>query len=283
MKLGIIGGSGLYEMPELEGVQSIPVETPFGAPSDALVRGRLGQAELYFLPRHGRGHRVLPSEINHRANLFAFRTLGVRQVLAFTAVGSLREDIAPRDLVLPDQYFDRTKQNHTFFGDGIAAHAPFADPVCPRLRRGLETVLDELRAAGESVRVHPAGTYVNIEGPAFSTRAESRFYRNAGFDVIGMTSLPEAKLAREAGICYAPVALVTDYDAWHEGEEAVTVEMVVAHMAANVSVARKIVTTLAARLEAGEATCGCADAMRGAVMTDRALIPPELRARWGLG
>lgn len=282
MKLGIIGGSGLYDIPGLEEVETTRVDTPYGAPSGALVRGRLGGVELLFLPRHGQGHTILPSEINHRANLFAFKQLGAGQLLAITAVGSLQAEIAPRDVVLPDQYFDRTKRNCTFFGDGVAAHAPFADPVCPRLRRGLREALEDLPRDGETVRVHLSGTYVNIEGPAFSTRAESRFYQAAGFDVIGMTSLPEAKLARELGLCYAPVALVTDFDAWHQDEEAVTVEMVMGHMKANIKVARELIASVIARLNAEGGTCGCAESMQGAVMTDPKLIDPETRERLGI-
>jgi 5'-methylthioadenosine phosphorylase len=280
MKLGILGGSGLYDIPGLEDVREVKVDTPYGRPSDHLVGGKLGAVDLIFLPRHGRGHRILPSEINHRANLFAFKELGVNQVIAFTAVGSLRADIAPRDLVLPDQYFDRTKQTHTFFGQGIAAHAPFAQPVCPRLHRILHEVL-VAPAGAEGVHVHAGGTYVNIEGPAFSTRAESQSYQRSGFDVIGMTSLHEARLAREASLCYAPVALVTDYDAWHEEDEAVTVEMVVANVEANMALACRAVAAVAEAV-APETTCSCRDIMRGAVMTDPELIDPEIRRRWGI-
>jgi 5'-methylthioadenosine phosphorylase len=198
--------------------------------------------------------------------------------LAFTAVGSLREDLAPRDLVLPDQYFDRTKQQHTFFGHGIAAHAPFAEPVCPGLHALLKEVTAPMGSGERPVRVHAGGTYVNIEGPAFSTRAESRFYHDAGFDVIGMTSLPEARLAREAGLCYAPVALVTDYDAWREEEAAVSVNMVTANLEANIARARAIVVAVAGRLFQ-RPSCACAEAMRWAVMTDPGGIPPEVRER----
>jgi 5'-methylthioadenosine phosphorylase len=215
--LGVLGGSGLYRLDGLEAVEPIELDTPFGVPSAAYRRGRARDADIVFLPRHGDGHRLLPSEINHQANIHGFLQLGVRQVLSFTAVGSLREDIRPRDIVLPDQYVDRTKQNHTFFGDGVAAHVPFGDPVCPALHRIAAHLATE-RLPGPA-RVHQGGTYVNIEGPAFSTRAESQMYRTLGFDIVGMTSLPEAKLAREAGLCYAAVALVTDYDCWRAAEE----------------------------------------------------------------
>ena len=269
-KLGVIGGSGLYDMAGVGPLEPVSVQTPFGSPSDAFLRGTVGETELYFLPRHGRGHRLLPSEINHRANIYGFKLLGVRSILSLSAVGSLREDVKPRDILIPDQYFDRTRRTATFFGDGLAAHVPFGDPICPALRGLLcETTARVLADSGASL--HDGGTYVNMEGPAFSTRAESQFYRRMGWDVIGMTSLPEAKLCREAQICYAVAALVTDYDCWHEGED-VHVEMVVEHMRANTRVARQIVQEAAHGLPV-ERTCPCASALSGAVMTSPEACP----------
>jgi 5'-methylthioadenosine phosphorylase len=273
--LGVLGGSGLYRLDGLEAVEPIELDTPFGAPSAAYRRGRTRDADIVFLPRHGDGHRFLPSEINHRANIHGFLQLDVRQVLSFTAVGSLREDIRPRDIVLPDQYVDRTKQNHTFFGDGIAAHVPFGDPVCPALQRLAAHLAAEHLPA--PARVHPGGTYVNIEGPAFSTRAESQMYRTLGFDIIGMTSLPEAKLAREAGLCYAAVALVTDYDCWRPAEE-VNAAMVAHNAAANIGFAQALLLAVAAGLSTRDA-CSCASATHGGVMTAPDHIPPTTRQR----
>lgn len=272
--LGVIGGSGLYDMADVGSLESVSVQTPFGSPSDAFLRGAVGNTEVYFLPRHGRGHRLLPSEINHRANIYGFKVLGVRRILSLSAVGSLREDVKPRDILIPDQYFDRTRRNATFFGDGVAAHVPFGDPICPEFRGLLiETAARVLADDGDAGAVlHDGGTYVNMEGPAFSTRAESRFYRRMGWDVIGMTSLPEAKLSREAQICYAVAALVTDYDCWHEGED-VHVEMVIEHMRANTRIARRVVQETAQCLPM-ERACACASALSGAVMTRPEACPP---------
>jgi 5'-methylthioadenosine phosphorylase len=282
MRLGVIGGSGLYEVEELAGCTRETLETPFGAPSDAYGIGTIGRTDVCFLPRHGIGHRLLPSEINHRANIHGFKQLGVNAILAFSAVGSLREEIRPRDILLPDQYYDRTKQNYTFFGHGVAAHIPFGDPVCPTLHTLLQSRAPSLLAesAGAQATLHGAGTYVNMEGPAFSTRAESETYRRLGFDVIGMTSLPEAKLCREAGICYSAVALVTDYDCWHTTED-VNVEMVVENVRANTAFARALLVTMAGAVET-KAACGCADSLAGAVMTHRESIPDETAARLAL-
>jgi 5'-methylthioadenosine phosphorylase len=251
-------------------------DTPYGAPSGPIRQVAEGGCRLAFLPRHGPGHTVLPSEINHRANIYAFRQLGVSRVLAFTAVGSLREGVRPRDIALPTQYFDRTKQNHTFFGGGVAAHIPFGDPVCLEFHR---QVADQARhlLQDSDARLHPDGVYVNIEGPAFSTRAESATYRTLGFDVIGMTSLPEAKLCREAGLCYVPVALVTDYDCWREEEE-VHVETVVTNVQANIAFARELIRRVASVLPA-ERPCACAHSLEGAVMTAPDAISPALRER----
>ena len=236
--IGIIGGSGLYEIEGFEQTEERVVETPFGAPSDALIGGVMNGRKVWFLPRHGRGHRLLPHEINHRANIWALRSLGVRWLICVTAVGSLKEAYAPRHIVLPDQYFDRTsrREHHTFFGEGIVAHIGFGDPVSADLR----SILAESSRAEDCV-VHDGGTYVNMDGPAFSTRAESEANRQLGFDIIGMTNLPEAKLAREAEIALATLGMITDYDCWHKEEEAVSVQTVIGHLMANSEKAKKII------------------------------------------
>lgn len=277
MKLGIIGGSGLYELEGLSAVREVAVETPFGAPSDVYIQGTLKGVEVIFLPRHGRGHRLLPSEINHKANIWGFKKLGVEQVLSVSAVGSLREELRPGDVVLPDQYYDRTKGSlgHTFFGKGIVGHVSFGDPTCLALLKEVgvaaREAVDQL-GLGEKVRVVNGGTYVSMEGPAFSTRAESNAYRQLGFDIIGMTSLPEAKLCREAELCYQAMSMVTDYDCWRVGESEVTVEMVIATLKANVNLAKDVIRRLVVRLPARR-DCACAHALSTAVMTDWALIP----------
>lgn len=283
MNVGIIGGSGLYEWNELTDTEWLEVNTPYGAPSDLILRGSLRGHTVFFIPRHGRGHRLLPSEINHRANIFALKRLGVEQIISITAVGSLQEDISPCDVVIPDQYFDRTRSSdkHTFFGNGLAAHVSMADPVCPVLHAMLSGVASGLLASAEfsDRRVHRRGTYVNMEGPAFSTRAESEFYQAQGFHVIGMTSLPEAKLAREAQLCYAALALVTDYDCWHRTEAAVTADLVRENVMTNIAFARKIILTLLDQLP-DERVCPCQRALDGALMTDPAHMPEEVIARW---
>src|SRR5436853_7567485 len=239
--LGVLGGSGLYDLPGLEGVERLAVDTPFGAPSDELVIGRLGGTRLVFLPRHGRGHRLLPTEINFRANIFALKRIGVEWIVAVSAVGSLRAEIAPGHVVVPDQFIDRTRlRPSTFFGSGVVAHVQFADPVCPSLSR----VLAEA-ARAEGAVVHAGGTYLCMEGPQFSTRAESHLYRSWGAHVIGMTAMPEAKLAREAELPYATVAFATDYDAWHETVEAVSVDAVLTILRKNVDLGKRIVEELA--------------------------------------
>ena len=286
MKLGIIGGSGLYAMEGLTEVHERSLTTPFGLPSDAFVCGRVGACEVVFLPRHGRGHRLLPAEINHRANIYAFKTLGVDRVVSISAVGSLREDLRPRDVVLPDQYYDRTKSSaaHTFFGRGVVAHVSFGDPVCAALSNQVAQAVTAELAADKALadrHLHRKGTYVNMEGPAFSTRAESNVYRKLGFDVIGMTSLGEAKLCREAEICYQAVAMVTDYDCWHDTEGEVSVDMIIGHLMANVALAKKIIRRLAERLPA-KRECGCGSALKQAIMTAPAAIPAEARQRLGV-
>jgi 5'-methylthioadenosine phosphorylase len=267
--IGIIGGSGLYEIDGFEKSAERVIDTPFGAPSDALVGGVLGGREVWFLPRHGRGHRLLPTEINHRANLWALRSVGVRHLICVTAVGSLKEEYHPRDVVLPDQYFDRTsrREHHTFFGGGIVGHVSFADPVSA----GLRAILREA-ATAEGARVHDGGTYVNMDGPAFSTRAESETNRKLGFDVIGMTNLPEAKLAREAEIALATLAMITDYDCWKIEEEPVTAEAVMGHLHANVTLAKRIIARAVPRIPQ-EAEWPEHRALDGAIMTPRALWP----------
>ena len=278
MKLGVIGGSGLYQLEDLQQVREVSLETPFGKPSDAYIQGVLGGVELFFLPRHGRGHRILPSEINHKANIWGFKKLGVEAVISVSAVGSLREGIHPRDVVLPDQYFDRTKGslNHTFFGNGIVGHVSFGDPTCKSLRKVIAEVVKgavKEMGLGEIVRIHPAGTYVNMEGPAFSTRAESNTYRRMGFDIIGMTSLPEAKLCREAELCYQPIAMATDYDCWRIEETEVSVEMILATLTANTALAKAVIRRLVGALP-GARTCACRQALKYAIMTDMKTVPP---------
>jgi len=278
MKIGIIGGSGLYQLEGLSNVREVPMETPFGQPSDAYIHGQLGGVDVYFLPRHGRGHRLLPAEINHKANIWGFKKLGVERVMSVSAVGSLREGIRPRDIVLPDQYFDRTKGslNHTFFGNGIVGHISFGDPTCADLRRTIartaEEVIGDLKVDG-IVRLHKAGTYVNMEGPAFSTRAESNSYRREGFDIIGMTGLPEAKLCREAELCYQTMAMATDYDCWRTGEEEVSVDIVIATLTANSALAKEILRRVIPLL-GGAKDCSCHHALKHAIMTDMKTVPP---------
>jgi 5'-methylthioadenosine phosphorylase len=269
--IGIIGGSGLYAIEGIENCEEFSVRTPFGPPSDKITGGTLAGRQVFFLPRHGKGHRILPTELNHRANIWALRSLGVRWIIAVTAVGSLKEEYHPRDVLLPDQFFDRTsrREHHTFFGRGIVGHVSFADPIST----GLRTLLaEEATAAG--ARVHNGGTYVNMDGPAFSTRAESNANRQLGFDVIGMTNLPEAKLAREAEIALATLAMITDYDCWKVEDEPVTAEAVVAHLHANVAMAKTILGKVIPRIPK-EASWPEHSALNGALMTDRSLWPEQ--------
>jgi len=273
-RIGVIGGSGLYDVEGLTDVAWVDVDTPFGAPSDAILTGRLGDRALAFLPRHGRGHRVPPHRINYRANLYAMKKLGVEWIVSVSAVGSMREEIHPGDVLVPDQYIDRTNgRPATFFEDGIVAHVTFSDPACRPLRAALT---EAARSAG--VRAHDKGTYVCIDGPQFSTRAESQMYRSFGVDVIGMTALPEAKLAREAELCYATLALVTDYDCWHSSGEEVSVAAVLAVLQKNISVARNVVRKVAA-LVSPERVCPCPTALDAAIMTSPDRVPPEARSR----
>jgi 5'-methylthioadenosine phosphorylase len=270
--LGVIGGSGFYEMEGLSDVRRLQVETPFGAPSDAIVLGRLDATTVAFLPRHGVGHRLLPSELPVRANIWALKSLGVEQLISISACGSLREEIAPLDLVIPDQLIDRTRgRQSTFFGNGIVAHVSFADPFCPTLAAALAASAETTPA-----RVHRGGTLVVMEGPAFSTRAESNLYRSWGAHLIGMTALPEAKLAREAEICYAAVACATDYDVWHEAEEDVSADLILANLLKNVEVSKQIVRRAAAALPARDG-CPCANALQTAIVTAPEWVPEQVK------
>ncbi len=279
--IGVIGGSGLYRMESMTEVEEVKVQTPFGDPSDVLTVGKVNGVSMAFLPRHGRGHRISPSEIPVRANIWALKSLGVEYVISVSAVGSLREDIAPRDLIIPDQLFDRTKSRvNSFYEGGIVVHCTFAQPFCPTLSKLL---LDAGRALAD-VKVHEGGTYVCMEGPLFSTKAESLTYRKLGMDIIGMTALPEAKLAREAELCYATIACATDYDCWHESEESVTVEMVIGNLFANVANAQRILQSVAQHIpeNRSQLTCGCASALASAILTDRAFIPAEVKEKYSL-
>lgn len=276
-KIAFIGGSGLYDIDGMENRQELTVETPFGDPSDAVVVGEINGVEAAFLPRHGRGHRFSPSEIPVKANIYALKSLGVERVVSVSAVGSLKEHIKPLDLVVPDQIIDRTRRrSDTFFGDGIVAHVGFADPFCNELRRiAFES------ASLEDVDCHDGGTYLVIEGPQFSTRAESAVYRSWGANVIGMTALPEAKLAREAELCYTTLAFVTDYDVWHDTKEEVTVEMVIQNLTHNVATAQGIIRRMLAEIPDNR-TCGCESALKNAVITSRESITKDAQNRLGI-
>jgi 5'-methylthioadenosine phosphorylase len=271
VKIGIIGGSGLYQMPELNDVEEIKVDTPFGSPSDAFIVGTIEGERVAFLPRHGRGHRFTPTEVPFRANIYAMKSLGVERILSASAVGSLQEQYAPLDMVIPDQFFDRTRaraKESTFFGEGIVAHVSFAHPVCPALGNVLQS-----SCAAADVKVHRGGTYLCMEGPAFSSVAESNVYRSWGMDIIGMTNLQEAKLSREAEICYATLALVTDYDCWHPGHDAVSVETVIEYLNKNVRNAQTIMRESIKRLKNEERTCKCGSALKNAIFTPKDLWP----------
>lgn len=267
--VGIIGGSGLYDIEGFDNRKEVRVKTPFGDPSDSIITGTIDGRPVAFLPRHGRGHRILPTEVNSRANMYALKKLGVEIIIAISATGSMKEKIKPRDFVIVDQVFDRTRlRPNTFFGDGVVAHISFDEPYCPSLRKALIKACKSIK-----IRHHTKGTYVCIEGPSFSTRAESRIYRSWGVDVIGMTNLPEAKLAREAELCYATVALVTDYDVWKTGEE-VTVERVIANLNANVKNVKKLIKRVLSLID-DNAQCNCTSALRNAIMTEKKKIPPK--------
>ncbi|UCB56583.1 MAG: S-methyl-5'-thioadenosine phosphorylase [Candidatus Omnitrophota bacterium] len=273
--IGIIGGSGLYDIEGLTDIEKIRLDTPFGSPSDEFVRGKLEGKEIVFLPRHGKGHKILPSELNYRANIYGMKKLDVERIISVSAVGSLKEEIKPRDFLLPDQFVDRTNQARktTFFGQGIVAHIGFAEPVCPVLS-------ERLFQAGQKlgISIHPKGTYLNMEGPAFSTRAESNLYRSWGMDIIGMTNMPEARLAREAEICYVTLAMVTDYDCWRPAEETVSVDLIIQNMRKNIQNAKKLIKLAISGIPEGR-DCLCANALRQAIVTSPEEITPEIKKR----
>jgi 5'-methylthioadenosine phosphorylase len=273
-EIGIIGGSGLYEMDGLKVIAERTIETPFGPPSDPYVIGEIDGTRVAFLSRHGKGHRLLPSELNYRANIYGLKLLGVHTILSASAVGSMKENYHPTDIVFPHQFIDRTRHRpDTFFGNGIVGHVQFADPICA----GASFLVSEVaRAAG--ARVHAGGVYVCIEGPQFSTRAESKLYRSWNVDVIGMTNLTEAKLAREAEICYVTMALVTDYDCWHETAGDVSVEQIFGYLRANAAMAQKVLQMSIARIASRKRDCACGDALKFAIVTDPALIPQKLKS-----
>jgi 5'-methylthioadenosine phosphorylase len=276
-EIGIIGGSGLYSMPGLSDVREEKLETPFGSPSDAYVLGTLEGRKVAFLARHGRGHRISPTELNFRANIYGMKQLGVERIISVSAVGSLKEEHKPMDFVIPDQFVDRTRQRaSTFFGEGIVAHVALADPICNEIANAAVRGCQKAGVPGKS-----GGTYICIEGPQFSTRAESNLYRSWGMDVIGMTNLQEAKLAREAEVCYATIAMVTDYDCWHPEHDAVTVETVISYLNKNAENACRVVRQTVADMPKTRA-CKCGSALEWAILTDRSTIPSETRRKLGL-
>ena len=276
-KIGVIGGTGLYDIEGMTDIEEVEINTPFGKPSDAIVVGKLEGVGIAFLPRHGKGHRILPTEIPVRANIYALKWLGVEYIIAINSAGSFKEEIKPGDLVIPDQIIDRTRNRvNSFFGEGIVAHIPFAEPFCPVLS---QIVFEAARKAGASV--HLRGTYVAMEGPAFSTQAESRLYRSWGADIIGMTALPEAKLAREAEICYAVIGCVTDYDSWMERSQPVTVDVILNILHQNIDTAKQIIKLAVTRIPE-ERHCGCATALKAAIVTTPELIPSEQREKLDL-
>ncbi len=273
-EIGIIGGSGLYSMPGFETAEEVVCESPWGSPSDRYAVGKLCGREVAFLARHGRGHRISPSEINYRANIYGFKTLGVQRIISLSAVGSLKEEHRPLDFVIPDQFYDRTKgRPSTFFGDGLVVHISLADPVCSHL-----SAVVHKACLAEGIKAKLGGTYLCMEGPQFSTKAESNVYRSMGMDVIGMTNLQEAKLAREAEICYTTVAMVTDYDCWHPDHDAVTVNEIVANLMKNAENACKVVARSVTSMPATR-ECKCGSALSHAIITDRSLVPETTRKK----
>ncbi len=273
-KIGVIGGSGLYDIEGMTDIEEVNIDTPFGKPSDAIIIGRLEGVGIAFLPRHGRGHFILPGEVPSRANIYALKSLGVEHIIASCSAGSFKKEIKPGHLLIPDQLIDRTRGRvNTFFGGGIVAHIPFADPFCPALS---QLLYESAKEAGATV--HPKGTFVVMEGPAFSTRAESRLYRSWGADLIGMTALPEAKLAREAEICYAVIGCVTDYDSWWQHAEAITVDVILNTMRQNVDTAKNIIKLAVSRIP-DKRDCGCATALETAIVTAPEMIPPEQKKK----
>lgn len=276
-KIGVIGGTGLYDIEGVEDIEEVDITTPFGKPSDTIIIGKLGGVGIAFLPRHGRGHRISPTELPSRANIYALKSLGVEHIIAVCSAGSFKKEIEPGHLLIPDQLIDRTRSRvSSFFGEGIVGHIPFADPFCPSLRQILYDSAKELGAT-----VHPKGTFVLMEGPAFSTRAESRLYRSWGADLIGMTALPEAKLAREAEICYAVIGCVTDYDSWWERAEAITVDVILNTMRHNVGTAKSIIKLAVGRLS-GKRDCPCPTTLETAIVTAKETIPPEQKEKLNL-
>jgi len=280
--VGVIGGSGLYRMRGLESVREIEITTPFGPPSDAIITGEINGVAVAFLPRHGRGHIYMPTEIPYRANIYALKSLGVQDIISISACGSLREQLRPGDVVIPDQVFDFTKlRKSSFFGEGQVAHVSVADPYCPELSARVAAAA-AAAAEASSGRVHRGGTFITIEGPRFSTRAESRVFRAWGMDIIGMTACPEVFLAREAGICYATMAHVTDFDVWHKSEGAVTVDMVIRRLNANLELAQEALRRLIPQLPRSDRLCGCAGSLATALITDPARIPAQTKERLAL-
>ncbi len=276
-KIAVIGGTGLYDIEGMTDIEEVALDTPFGKPSDTIIIGKLEGVGIAFLPRHGKGHRILPAEIPQRANIYALKYLGVEHIIATHSVGSFKQEIKPGDLVIPDQLIDRTRSRvSSFFGEGIAVHIPFAEPFCPVLS---QIVFETAKDTGATV--HPKGTYVAMEGPAFSTRAESRLYRSWGADIIGMTALPEAKLAREAEICYATIACVCDYDSWHERIQPVTVDIILKIQHQNTDTARQIIKLAISRIP-GKRHCDCATALKTAFVTDPAVMPVEQKEKLSL-
>lgn len=276
--IGVIGGSGVYQVEGLEDIKQVKIKTPFGDPSDVIILGDLGNQRVAFLPRHGRGHRIMPSELPARANIYAMKSLGVERIISISACGSLREDLAPLDIVIPDQLYDRTKNRPTtFFGDGLVVHISFADPFCPELSGVLYNAAQRAGA-----RTHKGGSLVVIDGPQFSTKAESETYRLMKMDIIGMTAIPEAKLAREAEICYAAVAMVTDYDVWHPSHDSVTVEMIVQNLLKNAEMGKRIVRYAVDEIPGGREHCPCPNALRDAIITGHDRIPAKSRKNLAL-
>ncbi len=276
-KIGVIGGTGLYDIEGLTDIEQVNIDTPFGKPSDAITIGKLEEVGIAFLPRHGRGHRISPTELPVRANIYALKSLGVEHIIAVSSAGSFKQELKPGDLVIPDQLIDRTRSRvNSFFGEGIVVHIPFAEPFCPIL---CQVLYEAAKEAGASV--HPKGTYVAMEGPAFSTRAESRLYRSWGADLIGMTALPEAKLAREAEICYAIIGCVTDYDSWQERSQPVTIDAILNVLRQNIDTAKKIIKLAVSRIPE-KRDCGCATALKTAIVTDPELIPAEQKKKLNL-
>ena len=276
-KIGVIGGTGLYDIEGMTDIEEVDINTPFGKPSDTITVGKLEGVGIAFLPRHGKGHRILPTEIPVRANIYALKSLGVESIIAINSTGSFKAKIKPGDLVIPDQLIDRTRSRvNSFFGEGVVAHIPFAEPFCPVLS---QIVFEAAQEVGASV--HPKGTYIAMEGPAFSTRAESRLYRSWGADIIGMTALPEAKLAREAEICYAIIGCVTDYDSWMERSEPVTIDVILDILHRNIDITKKIIKLVVSRIPE-ERNCECATALKTSIVTAPELIPAEQRKKLDL-